>query len=148
MTLATAARRQQEEDLLGAIEDALWSYEPVRSRSLPIDITLHDERTVDVRGNTPSRIIQESIIGLIGSINGVGEVRDNLHADPAIELAVAEALATDPATAQLPPGSIQVFSDLGNVVLVGSLPEADRQAAVRVAAGVPGVRRVVDRLQS
>jgi len=148
MTVAMAARRQREEDLLGAIEGALWRYEPVRSRSLPIEITLLDEGTVEVRGNTPSRIIKESILGLIASIDGVKRVEDDLHADPAIELAVAEALATDPSTQQLPPGSIQVFADLGNVVLVGSLDEGDRHAAVQVASRLLGVRRVVDRLQS
>lgn len=149
MALATAKRQQQyDEDLLAAIGDALWAYEPVRSRSLPIEVTLEGDGEVSVHGNAPTRIIKESLLGLVGSIDGVERVHDDLHSDPAIELAVAEALATDPSTKQLAPGSIQVFAEVGNVVLVGSLDEADRSAAVRVAASIPGVRRVVDRLES
>ncbi|MGA9532175.1 MAG: BON domain-containing protein [Anaerolineales bacterium] len=148
MAVATAMRRRREEDLLGAIKDALWRYEPVRSRSLPIEVTLESDDAVGVHGNTPTRIIKESILGLVGSIAGDQRVLDDLHADPAIELKVAEALATDPSTQHLAPGTIQVFADLGNVVLVGSLEKADRAAAVRVAGAVPGVRRVVDRLES
>jgi osmotically-inducible protein OsmY len=148
MAVATAAGRRLEEDLLSAIEDALWRYEPVRSRALPIDVTLKGDGVVGVHGNAPTRIIKESILGLVSSIAGVERVEDDLQADPAIEVGVAEALATDPTTAHLPPGAIQVFADLGIVVLVGSLEAADRSAALRVAAAIPGVRRVIDRLDS
>jgi osmotically-inducible protein OsmY len=76
----------------------------------------------------------------------VQRVEDRIVADPDLEIAVARALADDPKTAGVPAGSVLVFAQLGNVVLVGDLPESLLAEVLRVAGQVPGVRRVVDRL--
>jgi osmotically-inducible protein OsmY len=77
----------------------------------------------------------------------VAEVVDRIVADPDVEVAVAAALQSDPKTSGLPAGSVLVRSLFGVVTLTGRLPAgADREAVVRVAAGVPGVRQVHDRL--
>jgi osmotically-inducible protein OsmY len=147
MTAAALSERQDQEDTMAAIEAALWRYEPVRSRPLPIWLNWEGDGVVGVHGNTPTRIIKQGVIEIVRTIDGVRSVHDEVFADPDVELAVAQALASDPTTRHLAPGSVQVFADLGVVVLVGALDEADRTAVRSAAATIPGVRRVIDRLK-
>lgn len=145
--MAVAARQSMDrEDLLNAVERALWRYEPVRSRDLPLSFDVGEDGRLIVRGYAPSRTIKEGILGVAASVEGVPGVVDEVHADPDLEVAIAQTLATEPSTKHLPPGAVQVFAQLGEIVLVGDLPESDRGAALGVAEGVPGVRTVVDRM--
>lgn len=139
-------RPAQREDLLEAVERALWRYEPVRSRDLPLSIDLADGGVLTVRGFAPTLTIKEAILGIVASVEGIAEVVDAVFADPDLETTIAETLSRDPKTEHLPPGSVQVFAQLGEVVLVGDLDEADRQAVLATAEAVEGVRRVIDRL--
>jgi osmotically-inducible protein OsmY len=132
--------------VLAAVEEALWRYQPVRSRELGLDWALDAAGTLTLDGFAPSRTIKETLLEIAASVRGVQRVEDRIVADPDLEIAVARALADDPKTAGVPAGSVQVFAQLGNVVLVGDLPESLLAEVLRVAGQVPGVRRVVDRL--
>lgn len=138
----------RREDLVHAIERALWSYPPVRSRDLPIDLEVSDDGSVTVHGHAPSRTIKESVLEVVASVSGVGDVVDGVHADPDVELAVAQAFAANDRTKHIPPGAVQIFAQLGVVVLVGRLTADDRETVLDVARGVEGVREVVDRMSS
>lgn len=141
-----AMRPTQREDLLEAVERTLWRYEPVRSRDLPLSFELSEAGVLTVRGYAPTLTIKEAILGIAGSVDGITEVVDEVYADPDLENAIAGVLARNPKCAHLPPGSVQVFAQLGEIVLVGDLEPADRQAVLEVAGEVDGVRRVIDRL--
>lgn len=145
--MAVMTRNSDErQDLLNEIEEALWSYDPVRNRDLPLDVDLLDEGRVRLAGYAPTRTIKEGVLEVVSSVPGVREVVDGVYADPDLELAVAQALASDSRTSHIPPGSVQLFAQLGNVVVVGRLAaDSDRQAVTEVAHEVEGVRQVVDR---
>ena len=146
MTVDTKTRAARE-DLMHAIEEALWSYPPVRSRDLPLDVDLLEEGRVRVSGYAPTLTIKEGVLEIVNSVSGVAEVEDRVHADPNLEIAVAQALATDDRTKHIPPGSVRLFAQLGVVVLVGRVPDQeDREAAVEVASEVDGVRQIIDRM--
>ena len=132
---------------MSAIGQRLWRYDPVRSRDLPLDLDLDEEGVLVVKGFAPSLTIKEAILDIAGSVDGVKQVVDQLVADPALEVEVAEELARSQSTKHLKPGNVQVFAQLGVVVLVGDLDESDRQAVRKVVEGVPGVRQVVDRME-
>ncbi len=135
------------EDLRGAVEEALWAYEPVRTARHPIETRVRPDGVVEVRGHVRSRLIKDGLLRTLRSVPGVREVEDHLVADPDLELAVAQALASDPRTRQIPPGAITIHSIFGIVTLFGHLPEGvDRQQVVEVVRGIEGVRHVVDRL--
>lgn len=135
------------EDLQHAIEEALWSYPPVRSRDLPMDVDLLEDGRVRLSGYAPTLTIKEGVLEIVSSVPGVAEVEDRVHADPNLEIAVAQALTTDDRTSHIPPGDVRLFAQLGVVVVVGRVPnQNDRHAAVEVAREVAGVRQVIDRM--
>ncbi|MFP3853690.1 MAG: BON domain-containing protein [Anaerolineales bacterium] len=146
MATKTAVRSKRE-DLLNRVSGRLWAYEPVRSRDLPLDLSLSEEGELTLVGYAPTLTIKEAILDIAGSIDGVKEVKDEIFADPSLELAVAQKLSEDEATKHIPPGAVQVFAQVGDIVLVGDLKQQDREAVLRVAESVPGVRQVVDRME-
>jgi osmotically-inducible protein OsmY len=136
-----------KEDLMNTIGERLWSYEPVRERDLPLDLAIDEAGVVTLQGHVPTMTIKEAVLAIVGSVAGVAGVVDQVVADPALEVKIAERLSQSESTKHLEPGAVQVFAQLGEVVLVGDLNEADRKAAVAVAEQTDGVRQVVDRLQ-
>lgn len=141
-----AASPSKQEDLLNRISERLWAYDPVRTRDLPLDLSLSEDGTLTLAGYAPTLTIKEAILDIAGSIKGVTEVKDEIFADPNLEMAIAQALFEDEATKHIPPGTVQVFAQVGDVVLVGDLKQQDRAAVRRVAESVPGVRQVADRM--
>ena len=146
MTMSTTLTRQHE-DLMNAIAERLWRYEPVRSRDLPLDLSLSEDGILTVQGYAPTLTIKEAILDIVGSVAGVREVEDEIVADPSLEVAIAEELTRNDVTKHLDPGAVQIFAQVGNVVLVGDLPTEDREAVIQVVEGLPGVRQVVDRME-
>lgn len=145
MTIQTTASSNKE-DLMNTIGERLWRYEPVRIRDLPLDLKLDEAGVVTVKGYAPTLTIKESVLDIVGSVEGVTQVVDEMVADPALEIDIAEALYSDEATKHLEPGAVQIFAQLGVVVLVGNLSEKDRAAVKGVVEAFPGVRQVVDRM--
>lgn len=147
MAVATLTN-EQVENVSEAIERALWSHPSLRSDDMPISYDLHPDGTVEVHGNVRSRTIKEGALELIGSVEGVVQVIDNVYADPDLEGAIAARLQLDERTATLPPGAVHVFGHRGVMVLVGNLEDAaDVQVVRDVAASVGGVVEVVARLR-
>lgn len=145
MALETKAVLNRE-DLMSTIGKRLWRFEPVRSRDLPLDLDLSEEAVLTIKGFAPTLTIKEAILDIVGSVDGVKQVIDELVADPNLEVEIAEELIRNEASKHLMPGDVQIFAQLGAVVLVGDLNDSDRQAVVRVVEAVPGVRQVVDRM--
>ena len=137
----------KKEDIMNTIGERLWRFEPVRIRDLPLKIDLDNAGIATVNGNAPTLTIKESILDIVGSVDGVTEVVDEVVADPNLEIEVAEALAADESTKHLKAGAVQVFAQVGVVVLVGDLEAKDRSAVIQVVDRLPGVHQVVDRME-
>ncbi|MER3457333.1 MAG: hypothetical protein C4309_00505 [Chloroflexota bacterium] len=88
------------------------------------------------------------LIETLRRIPGVRAVRDQTMTDPDIQQAVTLALAQNPET-QPWSANVYVLSRNGFVQLTGTVPDAAAaETVVRVAQSVPGVRRVVNLLQT
>lgn len=135
-------------DLQDEVDRALWELDLVRTAGGGgLRARVVDDGKVELSGFVRSRLGRDQVLEKVRSVPGVVQVIDRTVADPELELAVAAALQRDPRTSSLPAGSVLVRSLYGVVTLTGRLPAgADREAVVRVAAGVPGVKQVHDRL--
>ena len=145
--MATPAATIAALDLQEEVDRALWELDLVRTAGARVRARVATEGRVELSGPVRSRLTRDQVLAKVRSVSGVVEVVDRTVADPDVEVAVAAALQSDPRTSGLPAGSVLVRSLFGVVTLTGHLPAgADREAVVRVAAGVPGVQKVHDRL--
>lgn len=137
-----------DEELREAIDRALWQDDSLRIEVLEQDalITQVQDGIVTLRGHIRSQAQRRRMQALIHQVPGVLGVEDQTVADDELEVAVATALAQDSRTrGQL----IRVRARLGYVNLLGEVPDAAvRVAAEEVAARVPGVRAVMNFLQT
>jgi osmotically-inducible protein OsmY len=121
------------------VRRVLWDYEPLRASHAEIFIDVEGDQ-VRLRGRVrtmPQKLIAS---GLVGRMPEVGEVVNELVADPEVVRAVADALAQDERTA---PYVIRVEARHGVVGLRGEVAsEAIQEAAVSIAAAVPTVATV------
>src|SRR5438105_5210397 len=128
-----------EKKLFSRVRRVLWDYEPLRASHAEIDIAI-DGQTVGLTGRV--RTLPQKLIAkvLVERLTDVGEVLNELIADPEVVRAVADALAQDERTAAY---VIRVESRHGVVVLRGEVPsEVVRQAAYDIAAMAPLVGSV------
>lgn len=135
-----------DEDLQARIDDALWRYEPLRVLRAPLTAQVrHGE--VTLTGVVPSRIIHRGVIETLQRIPGIQAVHDQIVTDTDLDQAVTLALA-QAAETQAWSADVQVAVRNGIVQLIGVVPDvATSEAIVRLAANVPGVRRVVNLLR-
>ncbi len=121
------------------VRRVLWDYEPLRASHAEIFIDVEGDQ-VRLRGRVrtmPQKLIAS---GLVGRMPEVGEVVNELVADPEVVRAVADALAQDERTA---PYVIRVEARHGVVGLRGEVAsETIQEAAVSIAAAVPTVATV------
>ena len=136
------------QDLQLEVEEALWQFDPVRDALGVLQIEARPDGQVVIAGPVRTGSIKDGILATVRRLPEVVGVIDRMLPDHELELAIAKAIDADPSLKALPPGSVSVYSHLGQVSLVGKTPtEALRRRAVEVAEGVPGVRRLVDRLR-
>ncbi len=135
-----------DEDLQARIDDALWRYEPLRVLRAPLTAQVrHGE--VTLTGVVPSRIIHRGVIETLQRIPGIQAVHDQIVTDTDLDQAVTLALA-QAAETQAWSADVQVAVRNGIVQLIGVVPDvAASEAIARLAANVPGVRRVVNLLR-
>jgi osmotically-inducible protein OsmY len=127
-----------------AIEDALQAYSPLRTSRSEVSVHMEDGR-VTLSGYVPSSSMKRMAAFLAGNVEGVGEVVNQLQADPDLERSVAMALATDERTRRWP---IRVRAENGYVQLQGYVPDpATLQAILDVARKVKGPRQIVNALK-
>jgi len=127
------------------VTQAIQSYEPLRALYCPVTVQVRDGR-VRLEGVVRTFIMKHMAGELAQRVPGVLEVQNELVSDTELQLWVAQRLAQDPRTRLLTTDvSIRCF--LGTVYLQGRVDSAvRREAAVKVAAEVEGVRRVVNEL--
>ncbi len=127
-----------------SVEEALEAYSPLRSSRPEITVTV-DDGVVTLSGYVSSTSIREMAAILAGSVGGVSEVVNDLHADPELERSVALALAQDDRTRHLP---IRVRSEGAYVQLQGQVPdEKAAEITLEVARTVNGPKQVLSALR-
>jgi len=127
-----------------SVEKALEAYSALRNSRPEITVTV-DDSVVTLSGYVSSTSIKEMATILAGSVDSVGGVVNELHADPQLERWVALALAQDDRTRPLP---IRVRSVGGYVQLQGWVPdEKAAETALEVARTVKGPKQVVSALK-
>lgn len=134
-----------ERDTLEAAHAAIWSILSVRESRPPIQLDIAGD-VLTVSGVVMTETVRRQVLYAAATTPGVARVIDMLWDDQDIRLRVARELAAAP-DLQDPPASIITTSYHGVVTLAGHIhSEGQREQALAVAAGVPGVRGVMDRL--
>lgn len=139
-------RYRSDAELSAAVQAALASYKPVTLYEGPhLRVTVTDG-VVTLDGHVSSRLRAEHIEAAVATVPGVQAVRNRLICDDELETQVAQALGADPRTRAWP---IAVHARHGVVTLSGRVPEAAvAEAATAVAAALPAVRAVVNRIEA
>lgn len=146
MTVAPPAEATDTEDLQIAVERALWEYDQVRGALSELRAEAMPDGKVEISGHVRSGLIKDGVLATLRRVPGVSEIVDRLYSDQELEVAVAWALAE---VKKLPPGAVSIHGHLGQITLLGRLPdESLRSPVVEAAGSVPGVDRIVDRLHS
>jgi osmotically-inducible protein OsmY len=132
------------------IERDLWEVLRQSQELSPVDVQGVQmgvsNGAVVLEGNVRDREAVAQVRRLVGAVDGVLSVDGRLVNDWDLELAVAAAVGrTDSGLS----GSIQVSSHVGTVALRGRVPSSQaKDAILRVARGVNGVRSLEDRLDA
>jgi osmotically-inducible protein OsmY len=132
-----------EKKVYTRVRRALWDYEPLRASHAEIFIDVVGDR-IRLRGRVrtmPQKLIAASLVARLAD---VGDVDNELIADPEVVRAVADVLAEDERTA---PYVLRVDARHGIVGLRGEVPnQSVADAAISLAAGVPLVSSVRNQL--
>jgi hyperosmotically inducible protein len=132
-------------ELVARIYKALRSYGPLYATRSPIQVEVNDGVAI-VRGVVRGVALRHTAARLAAAVDGVETVRNELLDDPAIERAVAQALAAHPGL-QLMTDVVSIESYHGEVTLIGRIQdEIQQMTAEAVARGVSGVKDVVNAL--
>ncbi len=143
---ADVAHSERDQRILFEIRDRLYKWNPIREVGAPVGIEVKDG-LVTLTGWVRTLSHKKGAERLVVEIEGAREVRNQLFCDDELAPAVARALAEDPRTVHDFPG-VQVFSHLGHVTLTGYVASQEEwDIADEVAAKVPGVRSVDNRLR-
>ena len=121
------------------VRRVLWDYEPLRASHAEIFIDVEGDQ-VRLRGRV--RTLPQKLIasGIVARMPEVGDVVNELIADPEVVRAVADALAQDERTAAY---VLRVDARHGVVTLRGEVAsEAVQDAAMAIASSVPLVATV------
>jgi osmotically-inducible protein OsmY/sporulation protein YlmC with PRC-barrel domain len=144
--VGTLARYRPDAELRAAVEAALEGFKPVMLYERPYMRVTVTDGVVTLEGHVSSRLRAEHIEAVVATVPGVQAVNNRLICDDELEVQVAQALGADPRTRARP---IAVHARHGVVTLSGRVTEAAvAEAATTVAAALPTVRAVVNRIEA
>ncbi len=126
------------------VTDAIRRDTVIRETHMPIDVSVTDG-VVTVSGVVLSRIMHDRVLFLAARVRGVKKVIDALFSDPEIAVAIAARIAGHESFHN---DQVDIASYHGRVMVTGEVDtEEERVEVVALAAAVPGVRQVIDRLE-
>jgi osmotically-inducible protein OsmY len=136
-----------DKEIENRIAQALWKDDLIRRGVLaytPIEIVVQDGLAI-LRGHVNTSGERQRVEDIVQKMRGVQGLENRLVIDYEVEVAVAQALGRDPRTRNY---IVKVSSRFGRVFLQGRVPTPEIQtAAEEVAATVPQVRSVINRLR-
>ena len=145
MTLNTTVHKTADIALTTAVRDALMRHTPIRVWGHNVDVDVH-AGIVILSGVARSRAARETAEKLARGVRGVTSVENQIVVDNDVEVAVAQALASDPRTRAGFPG-ILVGVVFGVAYLKGMVGSAEiKNAATEIIGRVAGVQRVSNEL--
>jgi osmotically-inducible protein OsmY len=143
--MADQDRSNQNDDLAISVRNKLMEYAPLRLAGNRLQVEAQSG-VVTLSGNVRSQAVKDTAEQLALKVRRVGKVENRLIADTNLEIAIAQALASDARMRAGFPG-ILVGVVYGNAFLKGTVPSPEiKKAAGEMAAKVPGVLRVSDEL--
>jgi len=135
---------QRDRELEARVNQALWSYFPLRESRCPIIVIARGE-VVELTGTVRTELMKRTALRLAGAVPGV-KIRDNLVSDESLEQEIRQRLARNPST-HLSANEVTVRSVLGAVHLRGQVESATiREEIGQIASRVPGVQMVINEL--
>jgi osmotically-inducible protein OsmY len=139
--------RPPDEAIAGRILRTLFDVQHLATSSIRVDVR---EGVVTLEGTVGRAAYRSELRRLCAAVDGVVDVVDKLVSPEAPDKAIQRSLdGTFGRRAQPPfPGSVEALVNRGAVVLSGRVPRLkDRDAALRTAWAIDGVRLVVDDLR-
>jgi osmotically-inducible protein OsmY len=145
--LASIRAGQVDDEMLARqVRRALSDIGPLRTPGLPIQVEV-SQGVVTLRGVISTQSLKARALEETRQLPGVKQVQVELRSEQEVESDVAQALAADPRTHQAAFG-IRVTAVNDVVALNGRAPASDiAHIAAAIAAGVPGVGLVQNRLR-
>jgi len=144
--VAAHATSTDDETLVRRVYQALNRIEPLRVLGSPVRVQAN-KGMVTLNGVVATYTIKAQVLQTVRNLPGVHQVRDELWTDSDLEIQIAHALSVDPRTQQVA-FDIIVNAINGEISLIGQVPTVEiAQTAQAIAAAVPGVRSVSNRLQ-
>lgn len=144
--VAAHATSIDDEKLVRRVYQILNSIEPLRVLGSPVRVQAN-KGVVTLSGAVATHTIKAQALQTVRNLTGVHQVRDELWTDSELEIQVAHALSVDPRTQHVV-FDIIVNAINGEISLIGQVPTAEiAQTAQAIAAAVPGIRSVSNRLQ-
>lgn len=132
-------------ELEGRVNQALWSYSPLRESRCPIIVIARGDE-VELTGAVRTELMKRTALRLAEAVPGVSKVIDNLVSDEALEQEIRQRLVRNPDT-QPPTNKVTVHSVLGVIYLKGQVKSATvREEIGQIAGRVPGVQMVINEL--
>ena len=139
----TPAGTDVDNDLEYEVTEAIMTLDSVRSSAAVVQVHVNGG-LVTLTGYVQSPMAAVEVERAAEAVPGVTGVVNNLIDDGSLSRLVAEVLATDPATRDIPPG-YEVTATFGYLRLVGWLSPEHAEAMLKVAHAIPGVRDVTVR---
>lgn len=136
----TPAGTDVDNDLEAAVTEAVMALDAVRPSAAVVKVDVRDG-LVTLAGYVQSPMAVVEIERAVEQVPGVTGVVNNLVDDGSLSRLVAEVLATDPATRDIPPG-YEVSPTFGYLRLVGWFTPEQAEALTAVMQTIPGVRGV------
>lgn len=136
---------QRDRDLEARVNQALWSYSPLRESRCPIIVIARGE-VVELAGIVRTELMKRTALRLVEAVPGVSRVQDNLESDESLEQEICQRVTQDPSIA-LSANEVTVRSVLGATYLKGQVESATVKEEIgRIASQVPGVQMVINEL--
>lgn len=134
---------RSDEELQREVEEILYDVGPLHVDYRGMTIRVLDS-VLYLEGNISSSLRSDIVRSQASGVPGLLDIEDHLIGDDTLAGAVAEALARDSRTQDLPIG---VYPKLGAVRISGAVHNSQqKEAAGEIAAKVPGVRSVANDL--
>ena len=134
----TPAGTDLDNDIEAEVTDAVMALDAVRPSAAVVNVDVR-AGLVTLTGYVQSPMAAVEVERAAAEVPGVTGVANNLIDDGSLSRLVAEVLATDPATRDIPPG-YEVAPTFGYLRLVGYFSREQADALAAVIQAIPGVR--------
>ena len=139
-TTTIPAASDRDIDLEAEVCQAIMALDGLRPTHAEVSVSVRDGH-VTLTGIVQSPMQVVEIEHTAAAVPGVTGVTNHVLDDGSLDRQIAEALAADPRTRDVPPG-YRVNSLFGYVTITGRFTVAQARDVITIAQAIPGVRTV------